>query len=197
MRPFSFSGMLVAEAFEHIPSIQTASLKTYIKANVFLFFSALGFYLVLKLIDIDLLWSVPKAKKWCTNPEWVNIDTTPFAGLVRNLGVLFGLGLGIHSAMFVVSCKVKCGYEGSFRISCMAASLATLQLYDRIKIPTHTEYLFYTLSFCKSAAIPLTVVALVPYCIHMLMKQTEKKTSTEVMANLGLENLGASRLYCD
>ncbi|XP_060113261.1 glucose-6-phosphatase 2 [Heteronotia binoei] len=191
------AGMLVAEVFEHTPSIQAASLKTYIKANAFLFFSAIGFYLVLKLIDIDLLWSVPKAKKWCTNPEWVHIDTTPFAGLVRNVGVLFGLGLSIHSKMFVVSCKAKSGYKGSFRISCTAASLATMQLYDFIKIPTHGEYLFYILSFCKSAAIPLTVVAFVPYCIHMLMKQTEKKTSTEVMANLGLGNLQASKLYCD
>uniref|UniRef100_A0A7M4FF22 glucose-6-phosphatase n=1 Tax=Crocodylus porosus TaxID=8502 RepID=A0A7M4FF22_CROPO len=169
------AGMLVAEAFEHTPAIQTASLRTYIKINLFLFISALGFYLILKLIDIDLLWSVPKAKKWCANPDWINIDTTPFAGLVRNLGALFGLGLGINSEMFIRSCKGKNGYKISFRILCIAASLAILQLYDFIKIPTHTEYLFYVLSFCKSAAIPLTVVALVPYCIHLLMKPTEKK----------------------
>uniref|UniRef100_G1K933 Glucose-6-phosphatase 2 n=1 Tax=Anolis carolinensis TaxID=28377 RepID=G1K933_ANOCA len=169
------AGMLVAEAFEYAPAIQTASLKTYIQTNVFLFASALGLYLVLKLIDIDLLWSVPKAKKWCANPEWINIDTTPFAGLVRNLGALFGLGLGINSDMFIISCNGKHGYKPSFRILCIATSLATLQLYDFIKIPTHTEYLFYILSFCKSAAIPLTVVALIPYCIHLLMKPIEKK----------------------
>ncbi|CAM2100391.1 unnamed protein product [Caretta caretta] len=98
-------GMLVAEAFEHTPAIQTASLRTYIKTNLFLFIFALGFYLLLKLIDVDLLWSVPKAKKWCANPDWINIDTTPFAGLVRNLGALFGLGLGINSEMFIMSCK--------------------------------------------------------------------------------------------
>ncbi|XP_033029862.1 glucose-6-phosphatase 2 isoform X2 [Lacerta agilis] len=169
------AGMLVAEAFEHAPAIQTASLKTYIQTNVFLFVSALGFYLVLKLIDIDLLWSIPKAKKWCANPEWINIDTTPFAGLVRNLGALFGLGLSINSEMFILGCKGKHGYKLSFRMLCIATSLATLQLYDFIKIPTHTEYLFYILSFCKSAAIPLTVVAFVPYCIYLLMKPTEKK----------------------
>ncbi|XP_077175033.1 glucose-6-phosphatase 2 [Paroedura picta] len=191
------AGMLVAEAFEHSPPVQRASLKTYIKANVFLFFSALDFYLVLKLIDVDLLWSVPKAKKWCANPEWVHIDTTPFAGLVRNLGVLFGLGLSIHSEMFAASCKAKGGSEGSFRMWCIVASLAALQLYNVIKIPTHSEYLFYALSFCKSAAIPLTVVALVPYCVRVLMKPTGRKTPTDVMVNLGLENLGASRLYCE
>ncbi|XP_053120325.1 glucose-6-phosphatase 2 [Hemicordylus capensis] len=169
------AGIIVAEAFEHTSTIHTARLRTYIKTIMVLFISALGFYLTLKLIDIDLLWSVPKAKKWCANPEWINIDTTPFAGLVRNLGALFGLGLSINSEMFIMSCKGKHGSKASFRISCIAASLVTLQLYESIKIPTHTEYLFYLFSFCKSAAIPLTVVALVPYCMHLLMKPTEKK----------------------
>ncbi|XP_058909943.1 glucose-6-phosphatase 2 isoform X1 [Kogia breviceps] len=168
-------GMLVAEAFEHTPRIQTASLSTYLKTNLFLFLFALGFYLLLRLLDIDLLWSVPIAKKWCANPDWIHIDTTPFAGLVRNLGVLFGLGFAINSEMFLRSCRGKNGYRLSFRLLCTLASLTTLQLYHFIKIPTHTEYLFYVLSFCKSASIPLTVVALIPYCIHMLMKPSEKK----------------------
>nr|XP_056717164.1 glucose-6-phosphatase 2 [Euleptes europaea] len=188
-------GTLSAEAFEHTSSIQTSSLKTYIKANAFLFFSALGFYLDLELIDIALLWSVPKAKKWCANPEWV---TTPFAGLVRNVGALFGLGLSIHSEMFVPSCKVKCGHRGSFRRSCTAASLAILQLYAFIKIPARTEYFFYVLSFCKSAAVPLTVVALVPYCVHVLMKSTAGLgTSIDVTVDFGMEKLGTSKLCGD
>ncbi|XP_006636670.1 glucose-6-phosphatase 2 [Lepisosteus oculatus] len=169
------AGMLVAEVFEHIPSIQTASLKVYITTNFFLFSFAVGFYLVLKMIDIDLLWSVPKAKKWCINPDWIHLDTTPFAGLVRNLGALFGLGLAINSQMFLQSCKGKNGYKISFKLMCITTALTTLQLYDFIKIPTHTEVLFYALSFCKSAVIPLTVVALIPYCIHLLMGDSEKK----------------------
>ncbi|XP_041118000.1 glucose-6-phosphatase 2-like [Polyodon spathula] len=170
-----FAGMLVAEAFEHIPAIQTASLKVYITTNLFLFFFALGFYLILKMIDIDLLWSVPKAKKWCANPEWIHFDTTPFAGLVRNLGALFGLGLAINSQMFLQSCRGKNGYKTSFKLMCIATTLTTLQFYDFIKIPTHTELLFYVLSFVKSAVVPLTVVALIPYCIHLLMGCSDKK----------------------
>ncbi|XDA72608.1 hypothetical protein R6Z07F_002888 [Ovis aries] len=169
------SGVLVAEVFEYTPGIQTASLSTYLKTNLFLFLFALGFYLLLRLLDIDLLWSVPIAKKWCVNPDWIHIDTTPFAGLVRNLGVLFGLGFAINSEMFLRSCRGENGYRLSFRLLCTLASLTTLQLYHFIKIPTDTEYLFYVLSFCKSASIPLTVVALIPYCIHMLMKPSAKK----------------------
>ncbi|XP_048095490.1 glucose-6-phosphatase 2-like isoform X1 [Alosa alosa] len=169
------AGMLVAEAFEHIPSIHTASFKVYLQTSLFLFSFALSFYFLLKLIHIDLLWSISKAKKWCVNPEWIHLDTTPFAGLVRNLGALFGLGLAINSQMFLKSCKDKNSYKTRFKLTCVAATLTTLQLYDLIKVPTHTEVLFYTLSFCKSAVVPLSVVALIPYCVHLLIGDSEKR----------------------
>ncbi|XP_042172666.1 glucose-6-phosphatase 2 isoform X2 [Oncorhynchus tshawytscha] len=169
------AGILVAEAFEHVPSIHTASLKVYLHTSLFLFSFAVSLYLLLKMIDIDLLWSIPKAKKWCANPDWIHLDTTPFAGLVRNLGALFGLGLAINSQMFIQSCKVKNGYKTRFKLVCVAANLTSLQLYDFIKIPTHTEILFYTLSFCKSAAVPLSVVALIPYGVHLLIGDKERK----------------------
>jgi glucose-6-phosphatase len=153
-----------------------ASLSVYLKTNVFLFLFALGFYLLLRLFGIDLLWSVPIAKKWCANPDWIHIDSTPFAGLVRNLGVLFGLGFAINSEMFLRSCQGENGTKPSFRLLCALTSLTTMQLYRFIKIPTHAEPLFYLLSFCKSASIPLMVVALIPYCVHMLMRPGDKKT---------------------
>ncbi|XP_030642465.1 glucose-6-phosphatase 2-like [Chanos chanos] len=169
------AGMLVAEAFEHVPSIHTASVRVYLQTSMFLFSFAISFYYLLKMIQVDLLWSVSKAKKWCANPDWVHLDTTPFAGLVRSLGALSGLGLAINSEMFLKSCQGRNGYKTSFRLLCVTAALTTLQLYDLIKIPTHTEVLFYTLSFCKSAAIPLSVVALIPYCVHLMIDNREKR----------------------
>ncbi|KAL4841178.1 hypothetical protein H8958_021995 [Nasalis larvatus] len=128
-----------------------------------------------RLLNIDLLWSVPIAKKWCANPDWIHIDTMPFAGLVRNLGVLFGLGFAVNSEMFLLNCRGGNSYTLSFRLLCALTSLTTLQLYHFFQIPTQEEHLFYVLSFCKSASIPLTVVTFIPYCVHMLMKQNGKK----------------------
>ena len=51
-----------------------ASLTMHLKTNVSVFLFALGFYLLLRLLSIDLLWSVPIAKKWCANPDWTHID---------------------------------------------------------------------------------------------------------------------------
>ncbi|CAG5865569.1 unnamed protein product [Menidia menidia] len=169
------TGMLVAEVFDHIPSVYNASLKVYLQANVFLLSFAMCFYLLLKLMDIDPLWSVNKAKKWCANPDWIHLDTTPFAGLVRNLGALFGLGLAVNSDMFAQSCKGKNGCKTVFKLMCIAATLTFLQLYDLIKMPTDSEALFYLLSFCKSASVPLGVVAVIPYFVHLLIKGEETK----------------------
>nr|XP_019945427.1 PREDICTED: glucose-6-phosphatase 2 isoform X1 [Paralichthys olivaceus] len=170
-------GMLVAAMFDRIGSVYSASLKVYTQTNVFLFSFAVCFYLLLKVMGIDLLWSVTKAKKWCANPEWIHLDTTPFAGLLRNLGALFGLGLAVNSEMFIQSCKGKNGSKTRFKLMCVTATLTCLQLYDFIKIPTHTEVLFYVLSFCKSASVPLGVVALIPYCVHLLIGDEDRKLS--------------------
>ncbi|XP_034549519.1 glucose-6-phosphatase 2-like isoform X1 [Notolabrus celidotus] len=170
-----FAGMMVAEVLDHIPSVYNASLKAYLYTNLFLFCFAVGFYLLLKSMDINLLWSVTKAKKWCANPDWIHLDTTPFAGLVRNLGALFGLGLAVNSQMFIQSCKGKNAYNTRFKLMCVTATLTSLQLYDFIKMPTHTEALFYISSFCKSASVPLGVVAVIPYCVHLLIGDEDRK----------------------
>ncbi|XP_039372344.1 glucose-6-phosphatase-like isoform X2 [Mauremys reevesii] len=169
------SGMAVAAAFRHIPSIYNASLRRYLGTTFFLFSFALGFYLLLKALGVDLLWSLEKAKRWCDRPEWVHIETTPFAGLLRNLGILFGLGLALNSQMYLESCKGKMGQQLPFRLSCIAASLLVLHLFDSFDLPTDRELLFYVLSFCKSAAAHLCAVALIPYCVAQVLGRRDKK----------------------
>lgn len=171
------AGVLVAEAFNHIPSVSNASFKVYLHINLLLLSCAVGFYLMLTSINVDPFWSLAKAKRWCANPDWIHLDTTPFAGLVRNLGALFGLGLALNSQLFIQSCKGKNSSQIRFKLMCVTATLTTLQMYDLIKLPTHTELLFYVLSFCKSASVPLCVVAVIPYCVHLLIGDEERKLS--------------------
>ncbi|XP_078280637.1 glucose-6-phosphatase catalytic subunit 1-like [Rhinoraja longicauda] len=169
------SGMVVAEVFGRINAIYNASFTRYLQVTLFLFSFALGFYLLLKVLGVDLLWSLEKAQRWCAQPEWVHIDTTPFAGLVRNIGALFGLGLALNSPIYAESCKGKRGQQFSFRISCIVASLIVLHLFDSVKPPTQRELLFYFLSFCKSATVPLAAAAFVPFCVSQLLNRQDKK----------------------
>uniref|UniRef100_A0A8C3SPU3 Glucose-6-phosphatase n=1 Tax=Chelydra serpentina TaxID=8475 RepID=A0A8C3SPU3_CHESE len=169
------SGMVVAEAFDHIYSIYNASLRRYLGTTLFLFSFALGLYLLLKALGVDLLWTLEKAERWCDRPEWIHIETTPFAGLLRNLGILFGLGLALNSPMYRESCKGNVGRQLPFRLSCIVASLLVLHLFDSFDLPTDRELLFYVLSFCKSAAAHLCAVALIPYCLAQVLSRGHKK----------------------
>ncbi|NXA40927.1 G6PC phosphatase, partial [Eudromia elegans] len=90
------SGMVVAETFRHVRSIYSASLRRYLCVTAFLLAFALGLYALLRLLGVELLWTLAKARRWCARPEWVHLDTTPFASLLRNLGALCGLGLALH-----------------------------------------------------------------------------------------------------
>ncbi|XP_029428421.1 glucose-6-phosphatase-like [Rhinatrema bivittatum] len=168
------AGMVVAKIFDHVGFIYKASLKRYIYTILFLFCFALGFYLLLKVLGVDLLWTLEKAKRWCARPEWIHIDTTPFAGLLRNLGIFFGLGLALNSQLYLESCKGKQGQQLTFRLCCILSSLLALHLFDSFKPPTKDELLFYTLSFCKSAAVPLAAVAIIPYGVSQLLNRKEK-----------------------
>ncbi|KAM8946208.1 glucose-6-phosphatase catalytic subunit 1-like isoform 1-T1 [Pelodytes ibericus] len=168
------SGMTVAEIFNHIRSIYNASLKQYILTTLFLFSFALGFFLLLKVFGVDLLWTLEKANKWCAHPEWIHIDTTPFAGLLRNLGIFCGLGLALNSQMYKDSCKGK-ERQITYRLGCIIASLLVLHLFDSFELPTKMEMLFYFLSFCKSVAVSLATVGIIPYCVSHVLKWQDKK----------------------
>ncbi|KAG5854946.1 hypothetical protein ANANG_G00043470 [Anguilla anguilla] len=166
------TGMIVAEAFSRVQWIYSASLKKYFFITLFLLTFAVGFYLLLKALGVDLLWTLEKAKKWCVRSEWVHMDTTPFASLLRNMGTLFGLGLGLHSPLFTESKKST---SAPFRGGCIIASLVLLHLFDSFKPPTHTAALFYLLSFCKSATVPLATVSIIPYCVAGALSANSKK----------------------
>ncbi|KAI1896519.1 hypothetical protein AGOR_G00095610 [Albula goreensis] len=166
------SGMIVAEAFNRVQWIYRASLKKYFYITLFLLTFALGFYLLLKALGVDLLWTLEKAKKWCVNAEWVHLDTTPFASLLRNMGTLFGLGLGLHSPLYIESKKST---SAPFRFGCIITSLLLLHLFDSFKPPTHTVPLFYLLSFCKSATVPLATVSIIPYLVSGALNAHSKK----------------------
>ncbi|KAG5854947.1 hypothetical protein ANANG_G00043480 [Anguilla anguilla] len=166
------TGMIVAEAFSRVQWIYSASLKKYFFITLFLLSFAVGFYLLLKALGVDLLWTLEKAKKWCVRSEWVHMDTTPFASLLRNMGTFFGLGLGLHSPLYTESKKST---SAPFRGGCIIASLVLLHLFDSFKPPTHTAALFYLLSFCKSATVPLATVSIIPYCVAGALSANSKK----------------------
>ncbi|KAM6898766.1 glucose-6-phosphatase catalytic subunit 1 [Lycodopsis pacificus] len=166
------TGMIVAEALNRTQWIYSASMKKYFYTTLFLTSFAVGFYLILKAVGVDPLWTLPKAQKWCVRAEWVLLDSTPFTSLLRNMGTLFGLGLGLHSPLYT---ETKRSSSKSSKVGCVVGSLVLLHLFDSFKPPTHTAALFYLLSFCKSATVPLVAVSIVPYCVNGALSLKSKK----------------------
>ncbi|KAM4624582.1 uncharacterized protein ACJ7VT_005441 [Polymixia lowei] len=165
------TGMIVAEAFNRTQWIYSASMKKYFYTTLFLTSFAVGFYLLLKALGVDLLWTLEKAQKWCVRAEWVHLDSTPFASPLRNMGTLFGLGL--HSPLYT---ETKKSSSALVKAGCIVSSLLLLHLFDSFKPPTHTAALFYLLSFCKSATVPLVTVSIIPYCVNSALSLQNKKS---------------------
>lgn len=164
---FTYTGIAVAKAFNRVSWIYSASLKGYMQTILCLLFVAVGLYVMLDAVSIDPYWSLIKAQKWCIQSEWVHLDTTPFAGLLRNTGALFGLGLSLHLPIQGDMDK-HCGNSAIYRLTCTAATLPLLSFLDSFRLPTSTHSVFYLLSFCKSATVPLATISVVPYCISTL-----------------------------
>ncbi|KAK9530064.1 hypothetical protein VZT92_011597 [Zoarces viviparus] len=156
----AITGVLVAEVVSKEKWIYSASMKKYFYTTLFLTSFAVGFYLVLKAVGVDLLWTLAKAQKWCVRAEWVHLDSTPFASLLRNMGTLFGLGLGLHSPLYTETEKKKT--SSGFKMGCILISLFLLQLLDGWTFPPGNLMTFYFLSFAKSAVALLIPTTLVP-----------------------------------
>uniref|UniRef100_A0A672ISS3 Glucose-6-phosphatase n=1 Tax=Salarias fasciatus TaxID=181472 RepID=A0A672ISS3_SALFA len=152
------AGVLVAELVSRVKWIYGASLARYVLVTLFLTGFAVGFYLLLRAVGVDLLWTMEKAQRWCVRAEWVHLDSTPFASLLRNMGSLFGLGLGLHSP------RRGAGSRGgaAFRTGCVGVSLLLLQLLDSWTFSSENHLTFYLLSFGKNAVALLIPTTLVP-----------------------------------
>lgn len=155
------SGILVAEVVSQLKSIYSASLNKYLLTTVFLTSFAVGFYLLLKAVGVDLLWTMERAQKWCVHPEWVHLDTAPFASLLRNMGSFTGLGLGLHSPLYTDTKK----RSYAFRIGCIAISLVLLYVLDSWTFSPDNHMTFYSLSFGKSTLAILIPTTLTPWAM--------------------------------
>ncbi|XP_068161637.1 glucose-6-phosphatase a, catalytic subunit, tandem duplicate 1 [Antennarius striatus] len=163
-------GLLVAVVVSREKGIYNASLQKYIFTIVFLTAFAFCFDLLLRAIGLDMLWSMAKAQKWCVRQDWVHLDSMPFSSFVRNMGAMFGLGLGLHSPLYTGNRMKKTGT--SFKLGCIIFSLILLQLLDfwTFSAGNHMKITFYFLSFSKNAVAVLIPTFLVPWALCRIFK---------------------------
>ncbi|TRZ02774.1 hypothetical protein DNTS_017681 [Danionella cerebrum] len=131
--------------------------------------AALLMHTVLLKSGLDLSWSISRAKRWCSSPEWIRLDTAPFSSLTRDTGVLLGLGL----AQFWKPGGWTLPWVP--RTLCVALSSLALHYISRCPMPTVPPLLFYSLFFLKYSIVPQVVMVLVPGLVHLLTRKPKRE----------------------
>lgn len=112
--------------------------------------------------------SISLASKWCERPEWVHVDSRPFASLSRDSGAALGLGIALHSPCYA---QVRRAYLGTGqKIACLVLAMGLLGPLDWMGYPPQIS-LFYIFNFLKYTLWPCLVLTLVPWVVHMFSAQ--------------------------
>ncbi|KAM4822891.1 glucose-6-phosphatase 3 isoform X3 [Urocitellus parryii] len=125
-------------------------------------------YWTLLSLGLDLSWSINLASKWCERPEWVHLDSRPFASLSRDSGAALGLGIALHSPCYAQIRRAQLG--NGQKVACLVLAMVLLGLLDWLGHPPQIS-LFYIFNFLKYTLWPCLVLALVPWVVHMLSAQ--------------------------
>lgn len=164
---------MVVQVVSKTKWIYSASMKNYVVVVFLMTFVGFGFHNLLIALGVDLTWTLEKALRWCVRPDWVHLDSNPLASMMRNMGAMFGLGLGLHSGLYTE--RKKTG--AFFKIVSVVVSLLLLQLLDGWTFSSKNHLLFYSLSFVKHAFALLISTTLVPWVLSQILgkKRGDKK----------------------
>ncbi|XP_028332683.1 glucose-6-phosphatase 3 [Gouania willdenowi] len=140
----------------------------FFMASFGLLLTALTLNAGLRLLGIDVSWSIALANKWCSRPEWIRLDSTPFSSLTRDCGALLGLGLAQYWR--------PGGWSMPWAPRALSLALSSMGLYHvhRLPLPVQPQSLFYTLFFIKFVMVPQIVMVLVPGLVHMFTHKMKK-----------------------
>ncbi|KAK1794292.1 hypothetical protein P4O66_011178, partial [Electrophorus voltai] len=140
----------------------------HVRTSMGLLLGTLIIHALLEKAGLNLSWSISLAKRWCSKPEWVRMDTTPFSSLTRDAGALLGLGL----AQF----WKPGGWTLPWVPKTLCLALSSMALYhiSRFPLPTIPPVLFYALFFLKYVVVPQVVMVMVPGTVHLLTAKAKQ-----------------------
>jgi len=149
--------------------ISGLKFRHYLLGTIGLLSSALFTYLCLQLLGFDPLWSINLAKKWCSRPDYIHLDTTPFFSMMRYSGFFFGCGLGFNSRLHQFNER----HHLTFGHKIIAALLSiivskALSLIPYPSVDGASIYLFYIFAFIVHTLLPYLVIAVIPAIVITL-----------------------------
>ncbi|CAM9288008.1 glucose-6-phosphatase 3-like [Lampetra fluviatilis] len=138
---------------------KTQRLLPYVAWSLSLLGIAFAMFYGMQFLGFNMNWSVQLAERWCMRREWVRLDTTPLASLMRDSGACLGLGLAAWPG------AVPAPGSRRSRLACTAASLGILHAAEWVRLPGASPAIFYLLCFAKSTLVPIIAMLAVPLAV--------------------------------
>ncbi|XP_046681969.1 glucose-6-phosphatase 2 [Homalodisca vitripennis] len=115
-----------------------------------------GAYVLQLALGVDPQWSVRMAFKWCRNPEYVHVVTTPLFSLVRDCGASLGLAMASP-----IKLRSDIKFYPVLGVTLVILMVVSLQFLKDL-IPTANAVMFYVCQFSLHATLPFLLLFLVP-----------------------------------
>ncbi|PIK45903.1 putative glucose-6-phosphatase 2-like [Apostichopus japonicus] len=149
-------GLLIGHIVSQLP-VHTFTLLNYLTGSMFLLQAVVYQYLFMFLLNHRPDWSIALAAKWCGDPAWVHLDSTPFYAVSRDIGSLFFTGLALR----YIGSKVTETSRGLLATAILAAvAVFAVHGVALLTLPTKYEFLFYALGAFKEGLVPIIVIGL-------------------------------------
>lgn len=172
-------GVAVAHCLQKSRLARETRLSYCLVLSFGLFSSTLLLYQLLSLAVYDPSVTLRKAQKWCSNPSYIHLDTTPFYALMRDLGAALGVGLSYYliniisknilyfKSILLESSNnpvVRTIQTSSIMLRCTNgfASLTVLRLVESVSIPQSNWIIFYIAGYVRNATDVLVVMVIIP-----------------------------------
>ena len=171
------SGIVLAYCLQKTRLSKATSLVYCLSLTVVLLCFTMMIYKFLSMVVYDPSMTLKKAQKWCADPSYIHLDTTPFYALVRDLGAAMGIGLSYY-LIRILSRKVlffKDGLNSSnspnnsslrvnffLRSTNAVVSLVLLKLLETVSASQSNLMFFYITGYIRNAISTTVVMAIVP-----------------------------------
>lgn len=144
---------------------------TYRSMLVMSLCSGLGAFLIYFIwtwLGFNPSFSISLARKYCLNPKWVHLDSTPYLSIMRTSGSLFGLALCKLVQCFISVPPQHHSLQFAHTPITVIVTVLSLCLWNSVPMmATNVSHVvFYTVSFLRYALLPIMVTIIVPLCVQ-------------------------------
>lgn len=166
----TFIGILLAHMSYRV-NLDSVSFGMYSLTSAVLMSFAIFTYFVVKFFGVDPMWSLDLAQKWCLKKDWIHLDTTLFAGIIRDASCILGLGLGL--ALVPKSIEDDMQRPWTLRLLSLVLCLGLLQASQYCSLPEDRPLLFYVL-LAVMYVVMIMLVVCIPNVVNFLNRNNEE-----------------------